>query len=175
VPAFVGFIRRHCRRPTLVEALVLIAIVAILVALIVPGTHWAASGSIRLPVRVVVFDAARGEPISDAHVAIFYAPPLLDLKSLETERDLYDSKTRVRDGNSSTTDANGTAVIEYEFRTGANHERPEMHAHVRWAWVHVHAGGYGGVVVPVRNESLPTKTLRDQKELLVPVGLMREN
>ncbi|MGQ0634281.1 MAG: hypothetical protein ACT4QC_06710 [Planctomycetaceae bacterium] len=124
--------------------------------------------------RVVVFDAARSKPISNAHVAIFHAPPLLDLTSLETERDLYDPNSHVRDGDSATTDANGMAVIEYEFRTGANHERPTMYAKVGRAWVHVQAAGYGGVVVPVRHESLPTKTLHEMKELLVPVGLMAE-
>lgn len=169
-----GFLQWHFRKPRIIEALVLFALAAVVVALILPGAQWAASGSMRVPVRVFVFDASRGTPISNAHVAIFYAPPLVTPESLEVNRDLYDPQNRGRDRNSATTDAKGTAVIEYEFRTGANHERPTMHAHLRWAWVHVHAEGYGGFVVPVRHESLPTKALRDQKELLVPVGLTHE-
>jgi hypothetical protein len=165
----------HFRKPTLIETLVLIAFVAVLVALILPPAKWAASGSIRIPVRVLVFDASEGKPIANAHVAVFWAPSLLNFKQLEAERDLYDSKRRVREGNGGTKYTDGTAIIEYEFRTGANYERPTMYADLRSAWVRVHAEGYGGVVVPVRHESLPTKTLREQKELLVPVGLTRDN
>jgi hypothetical protein len=163
------------RKLTLIELLVVIAIVAVIVALVLPPVKWAASGSIRFPVRVLVFDAVRGIPIENAHVGIFRAPPLLDLKFLAGEPDTYDPKKFVRDDDVGTTDASGSVVIDYEFRTGANHERPTSHAHLRWAWVHVQADGYGGVVVPVRHESLPTKTLREQKELLVPVGLTLED
>jgi hypothetical protein len=162
------------RRPTLIELLVVISVVAVLVALVIPGVKWAASGSMRVPVRVLVFDATHGPPIANASVAIFWAPPLYDLKSLDESPDSYDSTHRVRGGGSGVTDSEGAVVINYEFRTGANHERPTMHVHVAWAWVHVKAEGFGGVVVPVRHNSLPTKTLREQKELVVPVGLTPE-
>ncbi len=51
------------------ELLLLIAIIAVVVALILPVTKWAASGNIRFPVRVLVFDAVRGRPIANAHVS----------------------------------------------------------------------------------------------------------
>ena len=171
VTAFGGLIRRLLRKLSVIEWLVILAVIALLVAIIVPEKVWVASGSIQFPVRVLVFDASRGEPISGARVGIFWAPPLADLTSLETERDTYESKRRMRDGESATTDANGSAVIEYQFRTGGSNKRPAMHAHVDWTWVHVQAVGYGGVVIPVRHEFLPTKILREQKELVVPVGL----
>lgn len=166
---FGGYIRQN-----LIKILTLVAIVAVLVALILPATKWAASGNIRFPVRVFVFDAAHGSPIANAHVGIFWAPSRPDVKSLADGRDSYDPENRIREGESGTTDSGGTVVINYNFTTGANHERPTMYAHLRVAWVHVHAEGYGGVVVPVRHDSLPTAILRKQKELLVPIGMTRE-
>lgn len=169
---FDRYIRRHLQWPTLVEWLVVIAIVAVMVAMLLSGEQWASSGSIRFPVRVLVFDAAHGTPIANARIGIFRARPLYDSKSLEEERDRYDPKNRIRNTDYGTTDADGTVVIEHEFTTGANHLRPATHAHLGRAWVHVLAEGYGGVVVPVRHDSQPTATLREQKELVVPVGLM---
>lgn len=160
------------RKPTLVELLLVIAIIGVLVALLLPATQWASSGSIRFPVRVLVFDAIHGKPIANAHVGIFWAAPFSDLKSLKEETDKYDPKTHVRDEDRGTTAADGDVVINYEFRTGANHERPTPHAHLRWAWVHVDAEGYGNIVVPVRYESQPIATLRTQKEIVVSVGLI---
>ena len=164
----------HFRRLTLLEWLVVIAIVAVVILLLIPAVKWAADGDIRFPVRVFVFDAAHGTPIANAQVGVFRAPSRPDVRSLEAGRDSYDPKIRVRDSDSGTTDAGGAVVINNEFTTGANYLRPTMYAHLRGTWVHVQADGYGGVVVPVRHDSLPTATLREQKELLVPVGLMRK-
>ena len=162
----------HLRKPTPIELLVLIAIIAVVVALILPATKWAASGNIRFPVRVLVFDAVGGRPIANAHVGIFRAAPLYDLKSLEERPDDYSPRNRVRDDDSGATSADGAVVINYEFTTGANYERPTMSAHLRWAWVNVKAEGSGNIVVPVRYESQPTATLRTQREILVSVGLI---
>jgi hypothetical protein len=166
--------KRYLRRPTIIQSLLVTAIVAVAIALIVPGVQWAASGDIRFPVRVLVFDAVHGKPIADAHVAIFRALPLLSSKSLEEDGALYDPRkldqiSRVDRG---ATGADGTVIINIEFHTGANHERPTMYAHLRGTWVHVQAEGFGEVVVPIRHESLPTATLRKLKELVVPVGLV---
>lgn len=175
VAASGGLVRRRLRWPTVIKAVTIMAITALLVLFLVSNRQWGSSGEIRIPVRIMVFDASQGKPISDAHVAIFHAPPLLDLKALETEPARYQSESYVLDDGRGITDANGLAVFEYEFQTGASHERPTTHAYLQFAWVHVHADGYGGVVVPVRQESMPTKTLREQKELAVPIGLIREN
>ncbi len=160
------------RKPTLVELLVLIAGIGVVVALLLPVPQWASSGSIRFPVRVLVFDAVHGKPIANARVGIFGAAPLTDFKSLEEGNDEYDPKVRVRDENRGTTDADGAVVIDYEFTTGANYQRPTPNAHLRRAWVHVEAEGYGGIVVPVRYESQPVATLRTRKDLVVSVGLI---
>jgi len=164
--------RRRLSKLTLLEWLVMLAIIAVVVALIVPAGKWAASGDIRFPVRVFVFDAAHGTPIANARVGIFWAGPWHPSKRLDEQPDQYDPRRRVREEFSGVTVTDGTVVINYEFRTGANYVRPTMYAHVNFAWVHVQADGYGGVVVPVRHDSLPTSTLREQKELIVPVGLM---
>lgn len=163
----------HIRRPTLIEILLAIAIVAVLVALIVPATKWASSGSLRFPVRVIVFDARQSTPIANADVAIFRAPPLPHPNALAENRGRFDPeesalRSDIRRGS---TGADGAAVVEYEFRTGATHERPTPYAPLRWVWVAVRAEGYGAVVVPVRHEPQPVETLRDQGEFVVPVGL----
>ncbi|MDB5347022.1 MAG: hypothetical protein JWP89_5399 [Schlesneria sp.] len=71
-----------------------------------------------------------------------------------------------------TTNEKGVAVIEHEFSTGASHRRPVSHAHLNFNWVRVEAKGYGGAIVPVRDESQPTAALRKQGEVLVKVGLI---
>lgn len=162
-------IHRHLtnsfKRPTLTEFLVVITITLILIALILPSVKWASSGSIQLPVRIVVFDAARARPIVGAKVAILWAPPLVGERTIEEYRD------RFPDDLFEDLGAEGTVVVDHEFRTGGSHRRP-AHAHLRWYWVMVVAEGYNGVVIPVRHESQPTAFLRDQKELLVTIGLM---
>ncbi|MFN0055208.1 MAG: hypothetical protein ACKV0T_23935 [Planctomycetales bacterium] len=163
-----SYLRRRLRKPTLIELLTVIAIVFVVLALVLPKTKWASSGYLRLPVRVLVFDAVGGTPLAGAEVAIFRAPPLVNSQQLEAGSREYDSDARAMDKG--TTGADGTVVIEYEFRTGANHERPTPYAHLTWAWVHVRAPGYGGVVVPVRHDSQPTSAVRG-KELVVPVGV----
>lgn len=162
----------YLQKLTLIELLVLIAIVAVLGALLFAPAKWASSGNIRFPVRVIIFDAVHGKPIADAHVGIFRAAPIRDRKLLEEQPDEYSPAHRLRDEDTGTTGADGAVVINYEFRTGANHDRPTSHAHLSWAWVYVRAEGYGNVVTPVRYESEPTAILRAQKELLVTVGLI---
>jgi hypothetical protein len=156
--------------------LALVAFLAVLVALILPATKWASSGDIRFPVRVFVFDATRGVPIANARVAIFWAPLLSGVETLQENREFFRSVDldQIRDDVGGVTKSDGTVVIDYKFRTGANHERPITYAHLRGTWVRVQVEGYGGVVVPVRYDSLPTATLREQKELVVPVGLTHE-
>jgi hypothetical protein len=73
--------------------------------------------------------------------------------------------------NDFVTAANGIAVVPFKFYTNASNKNPITRAHTSYAWVIVHAEGYGGTVVPVRHESTPTKQLREQG-LMVPVGLI---
>ncbi len=176
---YLNTFRSRLRCPSLIEALVIIIFTAFFVALIVPGTQWASSGSIRYPVRVFVFDVEQRLPIGGANVAIFRASPTVSPESLA---DPDQGLRQYRADNSGpfhyvargTTGAEGTCVIEYEFRTGANHQRPTRHAHTNYAWIEVKAEEYGTVVVPVRHASMPTKVLREQAELFVPIGLARK-
>lgn len=165
----------YLQRPTLIESLAVVAIIAVSLALLLPTTKWASSGNIRFPVRVLVFDAASGAPIENAEVGIFRAPPVVDLTSLEEGPGNYNPSNRIRDADRGVTNAGGAVVINYEFTTGASHVRPAAHAHLRWSWVSIKSEGYGSLVVPVRYESLPTAALRAQKELLVTVGLIAAN
>lgn len=151
-----------------------VALLTIVVAIVLPEAKWASSGSIKIPVRVFVFDASRGKPIADSRVVIFRAPPLLSERSLAESRELYDPENveRAPITMQGATGDDGMAVIEVEFRTGASHNRPTPYAHLRWGWVYVHADGYGAVVVPVRYESEPMAAVRQQKEFSVSIGLV---
>lgn len=162
----------HLRKPKPTELLLVIAIIVAVVATTLPATKWAASGHIALPVRVLVFDALRGRPIANARVGIFQASPPDDLKALDERPGEYAPKRQVLVDDSGTTSVGGAVVINHEFTTGANYERPTMQVHFRGVWVNVEAEGYGSIVVPVRYESQPVATLREQKEVLVSVGLM---
>lgn len=169
-------VRHSLRRPTRVECVVVVAIITVLIALLLPTVQWASSGSIRFPVRVFVFDATRGMPLADAQVAIFRAPFMSNANSLKDYRDRYDvrnvNQIPTQDGfGKGVTGTDGTTVIEFDFRTGASHQHPEAQAHLANAWVCVRVKGFGGVVVPVRQDPQPTATMRKQNELFVPIGL----
>ena len=68
-------IKRQLAAITNLEWIVIAGIIAVLIALLAPQARWVSDGSIRLPVRVFVFDAAdRDTPIANAKIAIFPGP-----------------------------------------------------------------------------------------------------
>lgn len=171
---FVSSIRRSLRKQTLLEWVVIVAILAVLVALLTPETKWASSGDLRLPVKVFVFDANQYKPIPDAKVTVFRAFPVGDQASLVRWQDQFKIGpiSELPHQFWTTTDAQGIAVIDYEFRTGASHKRPVTHAHVNFTWVRVEADGFGGAAIPVRHDSQPSSALKQKGEVLVQVGLI---
>lgn len=162
------------RRPTLIEFLVIVAIITVLAALLIPPVQWASSGDIDVPVRVFVFDADLAIPIEGAVVGIIRCQPWSSDEFLKDYRDRVptDVFDAIDESVKGTTSPEGIAVISYRFRTGASHTNPVTWAHTSWYWVAVKAEGYGGAFIPVRHESTPNKKLREDKELRVPVGLM---
>ena len=161
-------------RPTSrVEWLIVIAILVILLALVVPSAKWASSGTIEIPVHVVVFDASDATPIANALVAIVRAPPGSGEYSLDEYRDRLSPDLLVmRDGiDHHETGTDGAATIECRFPTGASHLHPEARAHIHWYWVMVSAEGFGAVVTPLRYNSRTTMSLREQSEIPFVVGL----
>jgi hypothetical protein len=171
----VNLITKFIRRLTLLEWVVIATIVLLLIALLIPATQWASSGDIELPVRVLVFDAQLAMPITGARVGILRGPPWIDDEFSVHYRKyfapgIFDGILKTDQG---VTDTNGQVVVNYKFRTGASHKRPIPHAHTSWVWAAVQADGFGGAVVQVRQESVPTSQLREQKELRVPIGLIR--
>lgn len=156
-----------------IEWLIFATVVAILVALILPGVEWAASGEIDVPVRVVVFDALKTLPIEDARIDIVRALPAdADFDVSELHNSIAARLAELESGDAiAKTDSKGSATIVSNFTTGASHTRPKAHAHMNWYWVLVSAKGYGSVAVPLRYESIPTEQLREQEFLPVSVGL----
>jgi len=57
------------------EWLIIAVVVAILILVLLPGREWASSGTINVPVHVVVFDGKTARPVSGAMAAIIWAPP----------------------------------------------------------------------------------------------------
>lgn len=161
------------RRPSLVEGVVSLLIIVVAIVLLLPG-EWVADGSIEVPVRVRVFDAAAARPIRDAQVAIIRARPPLPEFAIDEYREQFSREYlgRLQQNAPHLTGDDGTVAIRHEFNTSASHKNPEFRAHLAWGWVVVSAEGYGTVVVPVRYESLPTKVIREQGEVFVAVGLM---
>ncbi len=169
---------------TLIEWLAVVAIIAILIALLVPPVQWASSGSIRIPVQVVVFNPETGEAVQDARVAIVRGLPAGEEFSLADHRErLSGLKELLAAGDigalngsvGAGTGSDGTVTLDVEFRTEASHKNPVPRAHTRWYWVLVSADRHGTVAVPLRYESLTTKQLREQKTLLAYVGLLPQN
>lgn len=148
-------------------------IIVVAIILLLPG-KWVADGSIEMPVRVRVFDAAEARPIPSAEVAIVRAPPPQPDFAINEFRDRFSREylNHLQRKTPQVTGVDGTVVIRHKFNTSASHQNPESRAHLAWAWVMVAADGYGTVVVPVRYESAPTKVLREQGEVFVAVGLM---
>jgi hypothetical protein len=119
-------IKRRLAEITGLEWIVIVAIVAVLIALLYPQTQWVSDGSIRLPVRVIVFASEHGTPISGAKVMVSRGPWAKDPKALDELRDRFASEPigDLPQKYFATTDEKGVAVIEHEFLTGASHRRP---------------------------------------------------
>lgn len=158
---------------TLLEWGVIAVIIAILVALMLPDVEWASSGTVVAPVHVVVFDGKTMLPIADAVVGIVRAAPAAGDLALDDYRETFMSAwSAMAEGESgSRTGSDGSVTIEFEFPTSASHENPEARAHTRWYWLLVSSKEYGAAVMPLRYESITTKSLQQQKVLQAYVGL----
>lgn len=163
---------RNARPKTLLEWLILVAVVAILVAIILPGAKWASSGELNVPVVVTVFDATTIMPISKAVVGIVRAPVVEELLSNEYCENVTLGAARLREFGTITNES-GKATIVQTFDTGANHNRPVSHAHTASHWVLATAEGYGTVAIPLRYQSIETKKLMSQGHLPAFVGLVK--
>jgi hypothetical protein len=155
------------RPKTLIEWLVVFAIIAVLIALLLPGPQWISDGDITIPVHVRVFDPSSGKPIPNAQVGILRYRTIFsssDIEPLE-ENLAHVTKTPTNDA--------GSVSINQMFYTNASDRNPVTRAHLGGVWIIVEADGYDRAFVPVRNESLPTAELRKRGEILVPVALLR--
>ncbi|MCA8991267.1 MAG: hypothetical protein KDA88_04775 [Planctomycetaceae bacterium] len=157
----------------LIHWLLITAIVVVLVALLIPQAKWASDGEITVLVVVTVFDAATANPIQGARVAVLRGTDaeLSDENRDWLDRISYDVETL--DENGVTTDIRGKAEVETVFRTSASNVHPGGRAHTDFYWVLVSADGYGGVVVPVRYQSIESHVLREKGNLPVSIGLIR--
>ncbi|MBX3442335.1 MAG: hypothetical protein KF774_08000 [Planctomyces sp.] len=162
------------RRLRLLDVLIVLTVAAIILALALPDAQRASSGSVRVPVRVRVFEAESIEPIAGARIRVVRAfPPGDDSFAPENRERLAAAVRSVLDGEGERTDADGQVVVDCEVPAGASHKRPAPHAHVRGTWVIAAADGYGGVTIPLRMDSVSTECIREAGELFVSIGLAR--
>ncbi len=156
----------------LIEILVVLAILAIVVALLLPSKQWASSGEIVVPVKVLVFDAVEGKPIEGASVGVKRGYGIFSVESSHEYLKRWPKPENLAFALSETTNENGFVEVDQRFHTGASHRRPESHTHLRGVWVSVSADEYGAVTVSVSHASIETAKLREQGEILVPIGLV---
>ena len=172
------------RRFTWIEVTVGMAIIAVSIALLLPPTHWAASGSVEFPVQVFVFDIATGEPVPNAEVAIISGhglPRAWSFRSSEETLQAAKLFTALSEHlafapatHKCRTDQQGMARILAEVHTSSSDKSPKPHAGPSKCWVVVSAPGFRGVVFPLSQEPVLTSDLRERGGFLVPIGIMRE-
>src|SRR5690606_11408376 len=116
-----------------VQGLAVVGVIALVAACLLPAfqpARWVADGHVRLPVRVIVFDAVQESPIEGATVALFHAAP--GEEGAEVPEALSQEELERLSKNGLLTGRDGTVVIEYELSTSASDRSPEMKAHLRW-------------------------------------------
>ncbi len=165
--------RLKLKKPTVMEWLICIVMIAIVIALVVPAQQWAGNGTLRIPVHVLVFDFSTGEAIEGARVSIVRASPptSADVIRQYPQRFSAASENASQTESTNITGEDGTVVIDHEFRTGASHRSPDFRAHLQGEWVVVAAPGYPSVTVQVRPEPQLTRELRKQGKIDMTIGL----
>lgn len=168
--------RRVLALSGLEKLLLFLAFIAILAALLIPPTKWASSGELKVPVHVLIFDAATQQPLPEATVILFRSSPWYDdedfLKSLG-DHSPKDPEEPFWAPVRGITDARGQVIIPFGFKTGANYERPEPYARPNYVWTRIAAKDYGGAIVQVWPHSVATKELKQQKQIRLAVGLLK--
>lgn len=154
------------RPKTLLEWLVIIAILIVLIALWFAPVTWVSDGTITLPVHVRVFDPTSGAPISNAKVGV------LRYRTISGTDDIEPLETDLAHIIRNPTNAAGSVSIDQMFYTNASDRNPIPRAHLSGVWVIVEADGYHRALLTVGNVSVPTAELRKRGEILVPVGLL---
>lgn len=163
----------YYRKFSVAEVTVIVVICAVLYAILAEKPKWVSDGTIRIPVRVFVFDVTNRRPISNAECLVFRAGPILDASSLTKDNPVLDNAPMKEWPEScrGTTDETGSTAIEHTFGTSASYTHPYTRAHLMNAWVRVAADGFGGVVVPVGYDEGRTSELRKEGEIVVSIGL----
>ena len=70
--------------------ILMILILSVLAALLSEKPKWVSDGTITIPVKIFVFDAASCRPIANAECAVFHASPILDANSLMKDHPICD-------------------------------------------------------------------------------------
>lgn len=160
------------RRMNFVAVAVVIAIVT---AILLPGTEWASSGDIPMAIRVRVIDADTLVPIPNATVTLFRGPhssAKVNLAALTTTASELKSNGK-SDMPPSQTNSDGVCNIDAVIRTGASHSHPEPRAHTDWYWLLVEASGYETTATPLSREPTPLNSLSEHQRLDLGFELSR--
>lgn len=168
-------------KPSLIEVLILVTVAATLLSILIPPVRWASSGSREVAVRISVFDAETGLPIEGARIELTtHSSPERSVSEgqwprFPAGRDRDDSRNEGRKPSMGGTVAksakDGSARVHGTFPTSASHVHPEPHVDLSRGWIIVTSTGYGGAVIPVRHETLPTAVIGHGNEIPVSIGL----
>ena len=161
----------------LVEILVVIAIVAVLIALLLPPVEWVSDGTRVLPVRVFVFDPQTGRPIPGAKIALSRGmgmrQPDQSPEIAKQFSGLSDWKYLGFPKQTAQTDVQGFATVPFEFSVSASRKHPTPRAFPGKCWILVQADGYGRVLVTPGHLAVEVQDVQNVGGFLVPVGLLR--
>lgn len=155
-----------------VEWIVVVATFVILEIVLLSPARWASDGDILLPIKIFVFDAVHGHPVTDAECLVFRTPPAIEASTL---REHFLSDRRISEwpaAQRGTTNTSGIVEIRHKFGTSASHLHPSPRVHLPNASVRVEAAGFGGVVLPVRYDEVPVSELRNNGSVKVSIGLI---
>lgn len=168
-----AFFRGWNKKLSLAEVTVIVVVLAVLYVILSQKPQWVSEGTIRIPVRIFVFDPTSRRPIPNAECAVFHASPILDASSMTKDHPVFDnvSMTEWPQSCRGTTDDTGSTTIEYTFRTAKSDRHPNSRAHLMNEWVRVEADGFGSVAVPVGYDEGPASEMRKDGEFVVSIGL----
>jgi hypothetical protein len=162
------------RAPNVTEWIVIAAIIVALGWLLFTQGKWAASGTLRVPVRVVVFDATTHQTLRGASVRVVrLRKPAGEV--VTASRPLLSADAFAETTDPLPTDKDGAAMFHVEMGTGASHKNPQGIVHTDFYWVMVRADGYGTALVPIRHEPTQRKWLSEQAFLPVYAGLSQSD
>jgi hypothetical protein len=155
----------------------IVAVIAVLIALLLPPVQWASDGTRVLPVRVFVFDPDSGQPIPGAKVFLSRGLGMFEsTQGPEIAGQFGSSKDwsdLVKPDQQGITNNEGLASVNFEFRVTASNLHPQPKLSPAKCWIRIEAPGYGTAMVTPGSIVVEVQKATEAGGFLVPVGLSK--